>query len=127
MTRAEDRLIVCGYHGKRAPNRHLAFDRQPRTGRRTRKRGSAAPRHRRTVHRFQVTKLPPMAPAAAEERGRCNSSRHCRRPVPPLPPFEDLPRPLSPSGASALIDEEKQAVVDTRSPVLDAEVEPGLP
>ncbi|WP_348626775.1 PD-(D/E)XK nuclease family protein [Mesorhizobium sp. LSJC285A00] len=44
----------------------------------------------------------------------------------PLPPYEELPRPLSPSGASALIDEAKEAVVDTRSPVLDSEAEPGF-
>ncbi|MCY0725585.1 hypothetical protein OVW19_28010, partial [Klebsiella pneumoniae] len=42
------------------------------------------------------------------------------------PPFEDLPRPLSPSGASALIDEGKEAVVDKASPVLDADAEPGF-
>ncbi|TIM69563.1 MAG: double-strand break repair helicase AddA, partial [Mesorhizobium sp.] len=128
MTRAEDRLIVCGYHGKRAPNtgtwhsivsRALvgapeSIERQhPATG--------------ETVHRFHVTKLPPVAQAAAEQVRQAQQFE----PLPkslfqPLPPFEDLPRPLSPSGASALIDEARQAVVDTGSPVLDTEAEPGF-
>ncbi|RUU50735.1 PD-(D/E)XK nuclease family protein, partial [Mesorhizobium sp. M2C.T.Ca.TU.002.02.1.1] len=44
----------------------------------------------------------------------------------PLPPYEELPRPLSPSGASTLIEEAKATAPDTRSPVLDAESEPGF-
>ncbi len=128
MTRAEDRLIVCGYHGKRAPNAgtwhsivsralvgaHESIERQhPATG--------------ETVHRFHVTKLPPVAQAAAEEARQAQQFE----PLPkslfqPLPPFEDLPRPLSPSGASALIDEARKAVIDTGSPVLDTEAEPGF-
>ncbi|TIR07321.1 MAG: double-strand break repair helicase AddA, partial [Mesorhizobium sp.] len=80
-----------------------------------------------TVHRFHMTKLPPVARTAAEEARQAQQFE----PLPkilfqPLPPFEDLPRPLSPSGASALIDEAKQAVIDTGSPVLDAEKEPGF-
>ncbi|AZN97447.1 double-strand break repair helicase AddA [Mesorhizobium sp. M9A.F.Ca.ET.002.03.1.2] len=128
MTRAEDRLIVCGYHGKRAPNAgtwhsivsralvgapESAERRHPATG--------------ETVHRFHVTKLPPVAQAAAEEAQQTQQFG----PLPktlfePLPPFEDLPRPLSPSGASALIDEVKEAAIDTGSPVLDTEAEPGF-
>ncbi|MER9198272.1 double-strand break repair helicase AddA [Mesorhizobium sp. M0933] len=128
MTRAEDRLIVCGYHGKRAPNTgtwHSIVSRALV--------GAAESEERRhpatgeTVHRFQVTKLPPMPLAAV------NEARQAERfaPLPEtlfqsLPPFEELPRPLSPSGASVLIDEARQAVADTRSPVLDADAEPGL-
>jgi ATP-dependent helicase/nuclease subunit A len=37
---------------------------------------------------------------------------------------EELPRPLSPSGAAALIEDAKEAAPDTRSPVLDAVDEP---
>src|SRR5690606_17715788 len=44
----------------------------------------------------------------------------------PLPPDEDLPKPLSPSGASVLIDEAREPAIDARSPVLDAEIEPGF-
>src|SRR5690606_38364715 len=44
----------------------------------------------------------------------------------PLPPDDDLPRPLSPSGASLLIEDAREPVVSARSPVLDGEAEPGL-
>ncbi|MET3520088.1 double-strand break repair helicase AddA [Mesorhizobium abyssinicae] len=129
MTRAEDRLVVCGYHGKRAPSTgtwHAIVSRAligaPESGER---------RHPATdevaVHRFHMTKLPPVALVAA---GSASPVQHVA-PLPenlfrPLPPYEELPRPLSPSGASALIDEAKQTVTDTRSPVLDAEAEPGF-
>ncbi|RVB72604.1 MULTISPECIES: double-strand break repair helicase AddA [unclassified Mesorhizobium] len=128
MTRAEDRLIVCGYHGKRAPNAgtwHSIASRAlvgaPESAERQH------PATGETVHRFHVTKLPPVAQAATEEARQTQQFE----PLPktlfqPLPPFEDLPRPLSPSGASALIDEAKEAVIDTGSPVLDTEAEPGF-
>lgn len=128
MTRAEDRLIVCGYHGKRAPNTgtwHSIVSRAligaPESEQRPHPSGGEP------VHRFHVTKLPPVAPGTDEQARQANAFG----PLPvtlfrPLPPFEDLPRPLSPSGASALIDEGKEAVVDKASPVLDAEAEPGF-
>jgi len=128
MTRAEDRLVVCGYHGKRQPSAgtwHSIVSRAllgaPESSER---------RHPATadvaVHRFHMTKLPPVALA---EGGAERSIEHLA-PLPenlfqPLPPYEDLPRPLSPSGASALIDEAKDTAPDTRSPVLDA-AEPGF-
>ncbi|MER9561629.1 MULTISPECIES: double-strand break repair helicase AddA [unclassified Mesorhizobium] len=128
MTRAEDRLIVCGYHGKRAPNTgtwHSIVSRALVGAAESEERRHPATAE--AVHRFQVTKLPPMPLAAVDE------ARQVERAAPlpktlfqPLPPFEELPRPLSPSGASVLIDEARQAVVDTRSPVLDAEAEPGF-
>jgi len=128
MTRAEDRLIVCGYHGKRAPNAgtwHSIVSRAligaPESEQRPHPAGGEP------VYRFHVTKLPPVAPSPDEQAQRTNTLA----PLPatlfrPLPPFEDLPRPLSPSGASALIDEGKEAVVDKASPVLDADAEPGF-
>ncbi len=129
MTRAEDRLIVCGYHGKRAPSTgtwHSIVSRALTAAPESTERRH--PASDEPVHRFVITKLPPVALAAADE---------ARLPQPllpflpanlfrPLPPYEELPRPLSPSGASALIDEGKEAVVDTRSPVLDSEAEPGF-
>lgn len=128
MTRAEDRLIVCGYHGKRAPNAgtwHSIVSRALVGAPESTERQHPAAAE--TVHRFHVTKLPPVARAAAEEARLTQQFE----PLPktlfqPLPPFEDLPRPLSPSGASALIDETKEAVIDTGSPVLDTEAEPGF-
>ncbi|MER9295882.1 double-strand break repair helicase AddA [Mesorhizobium sp. M0621] len=128
MTRAEDRLIVCGYHGKRAPNAgtwHSIVSRAllgaPESEQRPHPAGGEP------VHRFHVTKLPPVALVSSEQARQADAFE----PLPtglfrPLPPFEDLPRPLSPSGASALIDEGKEAVVDKASPVLDADAEPGF-
>ncbi|MER9433436.1 double-strand break repair helicase AddA [Mesorhizobium sp. M0618] len=128
MTRAEDRLIVCGYHGKRAPNAgtwHSIVSRALIGAPESEQR--AHPAGGEPVHRFHVTKLPPVAQASSEQARRTDAFG----PLPatlfrPLPPFEDLPRPLSPSGASALIDEGKEAVVDKTSPVLDADAEPGF-
>lgn len=128
MTRAEDRLIVCGYHGKRAPNTgtwHSIVSRALTGAPESEQR--AHPAGGEPVHRFHVTKLPPVAASADEQARQADAFG----PLPgtlfrPLPPFEDLPRPLSPSGASALIDEGKEAVVDKASPVLDADAEPGF-
>ncbi|TGQ74204.1 double-strand break repair helicase AddA [Mesorhizobium sp. M00.F.Ca.ET.186.01.1.1] len=128
MTRAEDRLIVCGYHGKRAPaggTWHSVVSRALLAAPESRERQH--PAGGEAVHRFQVTGLPPFPLAAEEAAPQAKDFG----PPPaalfrPLPPFEDLPRPLSPSGASALIDEGKEAVVETGSPVLDADAEPGF-
>ncbi|TPN36049.1 double-strand break repair helicase AddA [Mesorhizobium sp. B1-1-6] len=129
MTRAEDRLIVCGYHGKRAPNTgtwHSLVSRAlvgaPESAEYPHPAGGGV-----SVHRFQVTGLPPFAPVAESE---ARQTRDFGPPpeilFKPLPPYEDLPRPLSPSGASALIDEGKESVIDTGSPVLDGDAEPGF-
>ncbi|BCG84303.1 double-strand break repair helicase AddA [Mesorhizobium sp. 113-3-9] len=128
MTRAEDRLIVCGYHGKRAPNAgtwHSIVSRALIGAPESEQRPHPAAGD--PVHRFHVTNLPPVAPGASEQARQASGFD----PLPAtlfraLPPFEDLPRPLSPSGASALIDEGKEAVVDRASPVLDADAEPGF-
>ncbi|CAN7186253.1 double-strand break repair helicase AddA [Mesorhizobium sp. LjRoot246] len=128
MTRAEDRLIVCGYHGKRAPNAgtwHSIVSRALIGAPESEQR--AHPAGGEPVHRFHVTKLPPVALVSSEQARQADAFG----PLPatlfrPLPPFEDLPRPLSPSGASALLDEGKEAVVDKASPVLDADAEPGF-
>ena len=129
MTRAEDRLIVCGYHGKRQPSTgtwHSIVSRALLGAPESTER-----RHPATadvvVHRFHMTKLPPVALAASAGQSPIEHSL----PLPdglfrPLPPDEELPRPLSPSGASALIDEVNEALPDTRSPVLDTEAEPGF-
>lgn len=128
MTRAEDRLVVCGYHGRRAPgdgtwhaivSRALAGD--PHSEQRPHPAGGDP------VHRFRVTDLPPVV---ADEGGEAREEEPVGA-LPPelfkdLPQGEELPKPLSPSGASALIEETEEAAVDTRSPVLDAEAEPSF-
>jgi ATP-dependent helicase/nuclease subunit A len=128
MTRAEDRLIVCGYHGKRAQNPatwHAIVSRALVGVAGTEQR--AHPVTGETVHRFRVTDLPPVVATPSEDLPRAAAPM----PLPQslfeaLPPDEDLPRPLSPSGASVLIEEASAPVISDRSPVLDGGDEPGL-
>ncbi|RWD49893.1 MAG: double-strand break repair helicase AddA, partial [Mesorhizobium sp.] len=127
--RAEDRLIVCGYHGKRAPSTgtwHAIVSRAllgaPESAERRHPAAAEV-----AVHRFHMTRLPPVAFARADETTPFDHAA----PLPdglfrPVPPYEELPRPLSPSGASALIEETTQSLPDTRSPVLDAVAQPGF-
>ncbi|OQM73970.1 double-strand break repair helicase AddA [Manganibacter manganicus] len=127
MTRAEDRLIVAGYHGKRPPGEgtwHAIVSRAlvcaPETTEHPHPAGDGI------VHRFRANNLAPLSGEATD------TSRQAEFDPPPpllfqrLPPFEDLPRPLSPSGASALIEDDRGTALDTRSPVLDTDAEPGL-
>jgi ATP-dependent helicase/nuclease subunit A len=126
MTRAEDRLIVCGYHGKRAPHdatwhsivslalsgaEHSEKRQNPHTG--------------ETVHRYRVTKAKHFVPEPEGTAAIQDTAGAL-----PAELFETvsqsaaLPRPLSPSGASVLIEEGNEPIISTRSPVLDAPDEP---
>jgi ATP-dependent helicase/nuclease subunit A len=127
MTRAEDRLIVAGYHGKRPPGPNTwhsivsrALTRAPETTENPHPAGEGV------VHRFRATDLTPLSGEAEEEKPRPDFGPPPALLAVPLPPFEDLPRPLSPSGASALIEGNRETAIDTRSPVLDADAEPGF-
>lgn len=128
MTRAEDRLVVCGYHGKRAPNAgtwHSIVSRALIGAPESEERPH--PVTAEPVHRFHVTNLPPVTAAVTEDQRPADDFA----PLPmhlfkALPVDEDLPRPLSPSGASALIEEAKEPVIDARSPVLDTDTAPGF-
>ncbi len=127
MTRAEDRLIVCGFHGKLPP--------KPGTwhsivGRALEGAAESAeidhPVFEGKVHRFRVADhaaqpAPPLVPAFPTVATEFPS--FLRR---PLEPARDLPRPLAPSGASSLFIEAGAESVSGRSPVLDADVEPGF-
>ena len=129
MTRAEDRLIVCGYHGKRAPNPMTwhgivsdALCAAPETALRVNEATG------QTVHRFRTTVKPrppePEAPATAPTaKELIPAVETLYAELPQAPP---LPRPLAPSGASTLIDPSGPVVIAGRSPVLDAADEPGL-
>src|SRR5690606_23968174 len=118
MTRAEDRLIVCGYRGTRpAPSTWIEMARGAFAGvagvEELNDPEDCAP-----VLRFRVT--PPEYASTVE-------SAEPERETPPLPPELTeplpqppvLPRPLQPSGASALIEDEYEAVSSPRSPVLE--------
>ncbi|KAB2957537.1 MAG: double-strand break repair helicase AddA [Rhizobiaceae bacterium] len=130
MTRAEDRLIVCGYHGKRAPNPmtwHGMVSDALRVAPETAERINEATGQ--TVCRFRTTVKPrapePESPAAppVETPPRLPAVETLYGDLPAAP---TLPRPLAPSGASTLIDPVGPAIIAGRSPVLDAADEPGL-
>lgn len=122
MTRAEDRLVVCGYHGKRGQPEgawHMmvrdALAGSPATREITHPATGAA------ILRYQVTPSGPVT-LKAEQAGVAPA-------LPPLPaalledlpPAPVLPRPLSPSSAGVAIEPGPDAVQSPRSPVLDAD------
>lgn len=126
MTRAEDRLIVCGYHGKlaRSPSTWHAIVERALVGiEQTEARTHEATGE--TVHRYRSRMLP--AVDAEDEQAVDETAT-----PPALPEFgelekdDDLPRPLSPSGAFLLIDDAREPVVSERSPVLDGIEETGF-
>jgi ATP-dependent helicase/nuclease subunit A len=123
MTRAEDRLIVCGFHGKQAPRpstwHSLVTAALVGTEECT---AIEHPIVAEQVHRFRIRghapgvvveslqgKIPEEVPTLPDTL------------LMPLPPAKTLPRPLAPSGASSLTIEAEAAVVSGRSPVLEPE------
>jgi ATP-dependent helicase/nuclease subunit A len=120
MTRAEERLVVCGYRGQRkapdgiwhtlveaglAPSPFTALD--AATGELV----------------FRVN--PPHAPAAATA-GTGNTAQGDYPPLPPLPATAQALPSLSPSGASALLDPPLELAETGRSPVFDPQEEPSF-
>jgi ATP-dependent helicase/nuclease subunit A len=123
MTRAEDRLIVCGYHGKQAPTSGtwhslvtaalagspgIETFPDPLTG---------ASRHRYRVTQPRAS-LRLVQPEAAAAPATVAQPSWLTEPVPPEPM---LPRPLTPSRAVASIDELVEPTAFPRSPVLEEE------
>ena len=122
MTRAEDRLIVCGYHGKKQPQDGTwlslvgrALIGIPET------EASTHPLTGEPAHRFRVTPLVPVAEAEAGAAARPPAGPAPDALFHKLSPDEDFPAPLSPSGASLLVDPVMQPASSPRSPVLDDE------
>ncbi len=126
MTRAEDRLIVCGYHGKLARSTatwHSIVERALVGISETEQRTHEVTGE--TVHRYRSRVLPPLQ----AERQETEEAYGAFPPLPdfrPLPADDGLPRPLSPSGASLLIEDAREPVVSARSPVLDGEDKAGF-
>ncbi|MCC0025745.1 MAG: double-strand break repair helicase AddA [Zhengella sp.] len=121
MTRAEDRLVICGYHGVRGQNEGT-WQRLARDGLSTSSftREEVHPVTGESVLVYRETEgpgLPPCAPpaAAAQAQARPLPFDPTARPV----PAEPLPRPLSPSGAALLIDPVAGDAPPAGSPVLD--------
>ena len=120
MTRAEDRLIVCGYHGQKAPpdTWHALVTRAlqavPGIEERAHSVGGTQ------VRRFRIPK--PTPPADPTRDRKTEPIATALKPVfRSLVPDPDLPRGLSPSGASALIEDRETTVTASGSPVLDPE------
>lgn len=126
MTRAEDRLIVCGYHGVRGQNAsswhaivEAALAGSDRTSERT------DPLTNETVLRYRVNEPVAVVPAA-EGEPRAPETALPAALLRPLPPVAALPRPLSPSGAAAIIDPQPATGLSSLSPVLSGESGPGF-
>lgn len=125
MTRAEDRLIVCGYHGvtgKPGNSWHSMVE-----------AGLAAaetqslelPVECQPVRRYRVSDAVPV---------ELSETTVASPPLPgppdtlsrPLPPIAPPPRPLKPSGASLAIEAAPDSLAGRRSPVLDPEATDSL-
>ncbi|MEP4290167.1 MAG: double-strand break repair helicase AddA [Nitratireductor sp.] len=118
MTRAEDRLIICGYRGVRAPQDGIwhtlaqaAFATGPVIA-------AQHPVAELGVRRFRVTHqraAPDVTAEAIEEPKAPDLPGFLTEALPPPPA---LPRPLSPSGAGLLIEAGREEGVCDASPVL---------
>jgi ATP-dependent helicase/nuclease subunit A len=120
MTRAEDRLIICGFANlrpvKTVPN-WLDMVEAGLFARPDRIKSEWQPHLEADIHVYQLQGQPAAPPQAAE--GTADEFM----PLPdgfthPLPPVTLVPRPLSPSSAALMI--ERDAEPGTGSPVFDA-------
>jgi len=117
MTRAADRLIVCGYQGKRANpeswhamvTASLSADERGRSAPMTFSAGD----QEWTGYRWQVSTLGRDLQTQEQDLQSVEPQRGGLPPalLQPLPPQKHLPRPLSPSGAGAVIDEEESGAI----------------
>ena len=117
MTRAADRLIVCGYQGKRAnPESWHAMVTTSLSGD---ERGRSTPRtftagnQEWTGYSWQTSSA--TRDLKTQDAGKeAADARPAGLPatlLQPLPPQRHLPRPLSPSGAGAVIDEDDSGTI----------------
>jgi ATP-dependent helicase/nuclease subunit A len=120
MTRAEDRLVICGFHGKRGRNDacwharvETALSASPNT------REVPAPWGEGTMLTYRVNPERIVEPAdeTQEERGEAVVPDALTRPPVAAP---RLPRPLAPSAAGALIEGSGGTGLGIGSPVLTA-------
>ena len=125
MTRAEDRLIVCGYRGRLPPKpgiwHNLVHGALAEGAASTRRRHPAAATE---VIRYRTSPAGPALPA--EEALPPVAAGHLFAPLPPLAREPAPALALSPSGASALLDPPIEPLVPSGSPVLDARDEPAF-
>lgn len=117
MTRAADRLIVCGYQGKRANpeswhamvTTSLSRDERGRSAPKT----FAAGNQEWTGYSWQAssTARDLKTQDAITEAADARPAGLPASLLQPLPPQRHLPRPLSPSGAGVIIDEDDGATI----------------
>lgn len=128
MTRAEDRLIICGYHGAKPSTDTwhsmvwAAFSGVEGAEERNEPEACAP------VLRFRVTPLPETAAEVSSEDA-AKVVEHSPLPaelLAPLPPPPVVPKPLSPSGTALLIEGVSEAVASPVSPVLSTMRKPGF-
>jgi ATP-dependent helicase/nuclease subunit A len=128
MTRAEDRLIVCGYYGKRVPagtTWHAIVSGALGSAEKSEERQN--PHTGEMVLRYRVTEVRQVMPeSGSEKKAAASAGALPAQLLETLPEPASLPRPLSPSGASALIEEGNEPVASLRSPVLGASEEPSF-
>ncbi len=127
MTRAEDRLLICGYHGLRGPAKDtwyslvaegLASNCQPG--------GYAVAGIDGDVLRYRANELPPVAlnPQSTSDTSiDVSFPAELRQPV---APGISLPRPFVPSATAALIEPDFETTDKSVSPLLDQTEEPGF-
>ncbi|MET0170260.1 MAG: 3'-5' exonuclease, partial [Aliihoeflea sp.] len=125
MTRAEDRLIVCGYQGKRAPSDmtwHAMVSRALAASPSTVRETNAATGDEHLVYRVtpRTTAFSVVPPAAIDTQpAPLPAALRTRLAAPP-----PVPRPLAPSGVRLVIEPGAETAAVTGSPVLDVVSEP---
>lgn len=126
MTRAEDRLIVCGYRGRQNPVPGIWHDLVTTAL-------SASPHSRTVPHPVtgaDVLRFRRSPEALAQAAPPASVPSAAAGPVfallAPLPGHDAPSRSLSPSAAAALLDPPEESVAPARSPVLDPQEEPSF-
>lgn len=120
MTRAEDRLILCGYHGKRTPSDmtwHAIVSRALTASHHCQELEDALTGE--PIHRYRISDTGPVEAAKAEPE------KPLPAPMPealhrPLRPAPAVPRPLAPSGVGLVIDPPEGEAAPLGSPVYSA-------
>jgi len=131
MTRAEDRLIVCGYHGRLAQNTGTwhALVTSALAGATDIEQLPAPLLGEGFVRsRYRTTPSTAIVPEQADDSG---PAAPAPRPAPtwladPVPPEPVLPRPLTPSRAVASIEPSPELMGVAKSPVLKNDDEPSF-
>lgn len=122
MTRAEDRLVVCGYQGKRAPA-DLTWHRMVSEALGASEHARTEP-HPVSGNEIVVYRETPRRPMAVEQVAQAPQKQAIALPAAlreMVPPAPALPRPLAPSGVGAVIEATSERVGSQGSPIFAAE------